>query len=263
MIFMSRVATGISGFDDLVEGGFPEGTNILLTGVPGAGKTMFGLEYLYRGALKGEAGIYISTDSSLPMIRQQAKRFGWDVESLEKKGKLMFLQVPLDEVKFDLFKLIEKAKNDIDAKRIVFDNLATFTINLDLFEIPVGYAGIVSSGKTGGKNSLFGGEKENVVYTGNSEERMIFLILGLLRKLGTTNLVITFGDSTATKLTIDGVSEFDCDGIVSLHNELVGAKRIRTLEVFKMRDTDHSPYIHDLEITKNGMVVKAIEPVEE
>lgn len=260
---MERVATGINGFDALVEGGFPVGTNILLTGVPGAGKTMFGLEYLYRGALMGESGIYISTDSSLPMIRQQAKRFGWDIEMLEKQGKLLFLQVPLDQVKFDLFKLIEKTKRQINAKRIVFDNLATFTINLDLFEMPIGYAGIVANSASESKG-LFSskGKKDEVFYTGNSEERMIFLILGLLRKLQTTNIVITFGDVTNVRLTIDGVSEFDCDGIVSLHNELLGAKRIRTLEVFKMRDTDHSPYIHDLEITKNGIVVKPVEEVE-
>lgn len=259
---MDRVATGINGFDNLVEGGFPAGSNILITGPPGAGKTIFALEYLYQGALKGENGLYISVDSSLPMIRQQAKLFNWDIEGLEKQGKLFFLQVPLDKMKFNLFDMIEKVKKEIGAKRIVFDSLATFAINMDLFTIPVGYAGSIASSVSvnGSNDSPVNDRGDKVFYTGNSAERMIFLILAELRNLGTSNLVITYGDTSGAKMTVDGVSEFECDGIVWMRNELLGAKHVRTLSIIKMRDTKQSPYVHDFEIN-NGIIVKQAEEV--
>ena len=43
---------------------YPEGFNVLLVGLPGTGKTIFGLQYLYNGALKGENGLYITVDSN-------------------------------------------------------------------------------------------------------------------------------------------------------------------------------------------------------
>ncbi|MGI0141151.1 MAG: RAD55 family ATPase [Candidatus Micrarchaeales archaeon] len=260
---MDRVATGIEGFDNLVEGGLPKGSNILITGAPGTGKSIFALEYLYKGALNGENGVYISVDSSLPMIREQAKIFGWDIDSLEKQGKIFFLQVPLNKMKFNLFEMIEKVVKEIGAKRVVFDSLATFAINLDLFSIPLGYAGTtaasVSVGNIGDTGSAIKDGSERVFYTGNSEKRMIFLILAELRNLGTSNIVITYADLSKQQLTVDGVSEYECDGIIQMHNELLGAKRVRTMSVLKMRDTDHSQYIHDLEISKKGIFIKPAE----
>ncbi|MDE1845926.1 MAG: hypothetical protein KGH53_01430 [Candidatus Micrarchaeota archaeon] len=262
---IERAATGIEGFDALVEGGLPRGTNVLLTGAPGTGKSIFVLEYLYQGALNGENGLYISVDSSLPMIRQQAKLFGWDIEKLEQEGKLFFLQVPLDKMKFNLFEMIESVKKQIGAKRVVFDSLATFAINLDLFTIPLGYAGSIASSvsvDSARDNSTITDKGDKIFYTGNSEKRMIFLILAELRNLGTTNLVITYGDLSGNQLTVDGVSEFECDGIIQMHNELIGAKRMRSMEIVKMRDTNNSPYIHDVQLSSAGFVIKPAEELK-
>jgi len=44
-----RVATGVEGFDGFVEGGFPQGSMILLAGTAGSGKTIFAAQYLYHG----------------------------------------------------------------------------------------------------------------------------------------------------------------------------------------------------------------------
>ncbi len=58
---MERVPTGIKGFDNLVEGGLPLGSTVLVSGSPGTGKTILGLEYIYRGANDfGETGMFIS-----------------------------------------------------------------------------------------------------------------------------------------------------------------------------------------------------------
>jgi len=255
---LERVQTGVAGFDTLVEGGFPKGTNVLISGAPGTGKSIFGLEYLYQGALKGENGVYVVIDSEVELLKMQARQFGRDIDKLEQQGKIFFLRVPLDKNKLNIFEMIEKVKKQIDAKRIVFDSLAAFAMNIDLFTIPLGYAGnMASSVEASG-----GSGKGQVFYTGNSEKRMVSLILEELKSLGTTNLIITYGGQSEGQITIDGVSEFECDGIVQMHNELIGAKRVRTMAILKMRDTSHSPYVHDVEITKaNGIEIKPAEEV--
>lgn len=268
---IDRVATGVEGFDELIEGGFIRGSNVLMTGVPGTCKTIFGLEYLYYGALKGENGLYISLDSDIELLRLQARQFGFDLDALEKAGKIFFMKVPIEKVKFNLFEMMDKIKNEINAKRVVFDSLATYAINIDLFTIPQGYGGSIAStvsmsasgpersgGAMGGVGSP---DRDKIFYAGNSEKRMIYLVIEKLASLGTTNLIITYGNKSSARLTLDGVSEFACDGIISMYNELIGIKRIRTMSVLKMRNTNHSQYIHDFEIGKNGLIFKPAEQV--
>lgn len=67
-----RVKTGIEGFDQLVQGGFPRGSTVLLCGSPGTGKTIFGLEYLFNGASKfKEKGLYVTFDQSEDSLKNR------------------------------------------------------------------------------------------------------------------------------------------------------------------------------------------------
>ena len=75
-IVVERVATGIKGFDELIEGGFPKGSSILITGPPGSGKSIFSMQYLYNGAMNGENGIYVYMDSPIDFLKEQARQFG-------------------------------------------------------------------------------------------------------------------------------------------------------------------------------------------
>ena len=43
---MNRIKTGISGLDERIDG-IPSGKTILLTGEPGTGKTIFGLQFAW------------------------------------------------------------------------------------------------------------------------------------------------------------------------------------------------------------------------
>jgi archaellum biogenesis ATPase FlaH len=53
---LPKVATGVAGLDDVLEGGLPEGRTTLVSGGPGTGKTVLALEFVYCGALAGEPG---------------------------------------------------------------------------------------------------------------------------------------------------------------------------------------------------------------
>ena len=56
-----RIKSGIPGLDDMMEGGFPFPSTILVAGSAGTGKTTFGLQFLAKGALEGEQGIFFTT----------------------------------------------------------------------------------------------------------------------------------------------------------------------------------------------------------
>ena len=88
---MDRVPTGIKGLDELLGGGFPEGRCILIVGSPGSGKTTFALQYLYHGAARGETGLYVTLDEHPEHVKQNLGSYNWDLDGLEKKGKLLVM----------------------------------------------------------------------------------------------------------------------------------------------------------------------------
>ena len=253
---MDRVKTGIKGFDELVEGGLPRGFNILVMGLPGTGKTLFGQEFLYKGALEGEPGVYVSLDMSDAIFRQQGDRFGWEIERMEKEGKLSIIRVPLDRKSVRLFDMISNEVNRIGAKRLAFDSLASFSINIDQFDVPLVYDEDIIKVL----NSSNAADRQ-LFYTGNSKQRITYLAINHLSKMKTTNVIVTDQISEGNNATVDGVSEYVCDGVINMYNTLIGAKRTRTMSILKMRDTNNSPYIHDLEFSNGGIVVKPVEAV--
>jgi circadian clock protein KaiC len=42
---MERAPSGIYGLDEVIEGGFPRGSLIIVTGNPGTGKTVFSAQF--------------------------------------------------------------------------------------------------------------------------------------------------------------------------------------------------------------------------
>jgi circadian clock protein KaiC len=53
--------SGIPGLDDMIEGGFPFPSVILIAGSAGAGKTTLAQRFLFAGAEKGEQGLFFTT----------------------------------------------------------------------------------------------------------------------------------------------------------------------------------------------------------
>ena len=81
MVDVMRLATGIPGFDELIEGRFPKGRTIILTGPAGSGKTTFGIQFLYIGiTLFGENGLFITLEEEVSDIISDMGRYDWHGE---------------------------------------------------------------------------------------------------------------------------------------------------------------------------------------
>jgi circadian clock protein KaiC len=71
------VRTGIEGLDSILLGGIPKGNTILVQGLVGSGKTLLGLEFIYRGITQfNEPGIVVVFETSPDKIIRDAAGFG-------------------------------------------------------------------------------------------------------------------------------------------------------------------------------------------
>ncbi|MHB1309302.1 MAG: ATPase domain-containing protein, partial [Limisphaerales bacterium] len=60
-----KCPTGIKGFDQITEGGLPKNRITLISGSAGSGKTLFGLDFLIKGAIHyNEPGVCISFEET-------------------------------------------------------------------------------------------------------------------------------------------------------------------------------------------------------
>ena len=127
----TKCTTGIGGFDEITQGGLPQGRTTLLVGGPGSGKTLFALQFLAHGARScQENGIFVGFEESADRIVANAASFGWQLDRLRPK-KLYFIdaQPEPDLVSagdFDLAALLSvlgAQATRMKARRIVIDAL--------------------------------------------------------------------------------------------------------------------------------------------
>lgn len=73
------VKTGIDGLDSILNGGLVKNSTVLLSGNPGTGKSILGIQYLYNGVrMFDEPGVYLSFEENSDDIAQAAESIGFD-----------------------------------------------------------------------------------------------------------------------------------------------------------------------------------------
>lgn len=240
---VERVRTGITGLDDLIEGGLPRGYCYTLVGGPGVGKTIFSVQFLYNGATKyGENGIYLTFDEPPDSIKTNAKRFGIDLEELEKAGKLVIIdahpirmglgkyaiRAPLvfgtpDFNIGSVLSLLNKARKKIGAKRIVVDSLTSLMMQYkDPFTV---------------------------------RREVLTLMKTLSESDGCTSILLSESPEEREGTSRYEVETFLAQGVIILHNMLMKDTRIRAIEIRKMRGTKHSGRMYPFRITDRGIEV--------
>lgn len=215
---MAVATSGISGLDELLEGGFPRGGVIAIGGPTGSGKTLLALQFLYYGVTHGEASFYISFDERKRLLYRNVARLGWNFQAHEAAKRFVFLEFPVHEAatfvaqESMLFNMIV----ELGIERLVIDPITPLIL----------------------------------LHADEQKRRVELLrIVNMLRSWGTTTLLVVEEDEKSAGI------EPICDGIIKLYNIQKENYRIRALEVVKMRGVAHAQRMCPIRITKSGIEV--------
>jgi KaiC/GvpD/RAD55 family RecA-like ATPase len=125
--------TGIDGLDDILNGGIVNNSTTLVSGNPGAGKSILGLQYIYNGVEQfGEKGIFLSFEENSEDLRQAAESLGLDnwAQHVEEGNIAVYdKQVLLRENDFSSsLELLLNELDDDNYERLVLDSLTMFKL---------------------------------------------------------------------------------------------------------------------------------------
>ena len=232
------VRTGIEGLDQILLGGIPRANVILVHGETGTGKTLFGMEFVYRGIVQfDEPGIIVVFETSAQKLIRDAANIGWDLMDLQKRKKLQIIftspEVLEQEVRSPDSLLMETA-TEIGAQRIFIDGI-----------------GLLNQG--------FGGGPQGP-RPGTYRELLQQLIEGLNRENLTTMLSHETGSSRDGEASLEA-AEFLADTVIRLRTKNLGGRVHRSLEIIKSRGQDYDAGEHTLKI-KSGSGLEVYRRVQ-
>ena len=234
-----RVGTGIEGLDGLIQGGYPQGSVILVAGTPGTGKTIVCFQYIDTGVKNGEKCLFLTSDERISNLANQAKKFGFDFNAAIQSDLLKFLYLDLE--KHTVHKDMEEEIRMGKYSRVVLDSLTP------LSEMPVW---VVNRGSEilPPEHSAMG---TAIPIDSIQATRMhVRRLLRILEEDDSTALVTSEINEGSRNLSRDSVSEFLVDGILIL--DLDPSMDRRKLTIRKMRGTKHTLKPRDIEINSKG-----------
>jgi len=232
---LDRCPTGIEGLDNILGGGIPRGNMVLVAGSVGTGKTTLSLEFLVRGAERGERSLFLSVTEDSARLMQNLSTFEFFRTDLVLDGSLVFVDLPsvyerlgleheelLPEEIDILLRTIRDLVRSLGIRRLVLDSLTS------------------------------------VCYRIRRDERIRDFMLRLgqdLNEAGCTSLLVSEIGPQPGRYSLHGVEEAIVDGVVLLWNTRRLGDILRVLQVVKMRGTAHSRAQFVMELTPIGILM--------
>jgi circadian clock protein KaiC len=219
-----RLGFGIQGLDEMLHGGVLRGSNTVLYGVPGTGKTMLGLHFLQEGARNNEPCLYFGFYETAERLIDNAGDLGLDFVKYVRQGDIEIIwQPPLEGNLDSLAERLISAVRKRGVKRLFLDGLSGFQ--------EAGYPE-----RTG---------------------RFLIALTNELRALEVTTvfaveLLDVFGQSL--NLPSDGISS-SSENIVLLRFVELRSQLYRLISIVKMRESSYDSSVREFIVDKSGIKV--------
>ncbi len=227
---LPKSLTGIQGFDEITGGGLPTGRPSLICGSAGCGKTLFGMEFLVRGATQfNEPGVFMSFEETNEELIKNVASLGFDLEDLIKHKK-----IALDHVHIERSEIEETGEYDLEGLFIrlnyAIDSIGAKRVVLDTIE------------------SLFAGLPNQLIL--RAELRRLFR---WLKGKGVTSIIT--GERGEETLSRQGLEEYVSDCVIMLDHRVTEQTSTRRLRVVKYRGSLHGTNEYPFLIDENGFSV--------
>ena len=235
-----RVSTGVAGLDEMLGGGMPEGSILLVSGGAGTGKTILSLQYIVSAVSRGEPCVYISLEESMKKKIEYAKAFGWDLQKAiddnmldvldlymipQSQGYVELYERVRGKLQFTLEKEIENLVKRVDAKHVLLDPLTSI---------------LVHEQRSGKKRIIIG------------------QLFDQIRRVACSAVITTEGLPRENEFYMEN---FLADSVIRLQREVIDFKLIKTLMIDKVRGIDFDDQPRRYVITSRGLQVFNTEPV--
>jgi circadian clock protein KaiC len=230
---IEKCPTGIRGLDEITKGGLPRGRPTLICGGAGAGKTLFAMEFLMRGAMDyGEPGVFMTFEETPEDLAKNFMSLGFDLHEMIERGLIEtdHVRIARSEIEetgeYDLeglFIRLGSAIDSIGAKRVVLD-----TIEALFSELP------------------------NATIL-RAEIRRLF---HWLKERGVTAVVT--GEKGDKMLTRYGLEEYVADCVIFLDFRIVEQIATRRLRIVKYRGSSHGSDEYPFLIDERGLSILPI-----
>lgn len=232
---LTKTVSGISGLDDITNGGLPKGRPTLIAGKAGSGKTLFAMQFLVSGATDyNEPGVFISFEEREEDLIKNVHSLGFDLPQLIAEKKIILEHIQLEQSEIEeigdydldgLFIRLAYAIDSIGAKRVALDTIETLFASLN---------------------------NEGIL---RAELRRLFF---WLKEKGVT-AVVTGESGQGNNLTRNGLEEYVSDCVIYLDHRVKNEVSTRRLRIVKYRGSAHGTNEYPFLITpENGITVMPV-----
>lgn len=221
---MNRSKSGIPGLDEMIMGGFPSPSAILIAGEPGTGKTTMAVQSLLSGAKDGERGLYITAISEPQwLVQKYLSTFNFYEQELVEREVVSFIDIgpALMKNPGEMLNIIKKRIEQHSPQRVVIDPITPIC---DLLQ-----------------------------WRGETRE-FIHELFAFLKAYGCVAMITAEMSYEDISHSIEG---YMVDGVIVLSYPEEEKVRRKFLEVLKMRGTKHTTGRQLIDITDDGLAVQA------
>jgi circadian clock protein KaiC len=239
MTMLSKLKTGVPGFDTLSFGGLPVGRATLVVGRSGTGKTIFGLQTAAHLARSGVKTIIIGIEETAEDLLATGDTLGFNLSGLFAEGRIHVAEMirPLEEPtivsgEYDMFGLIHRIEHLVKK---------------------TGATAVVLDSAT----ALFSPRPPQDLLRNH-----FFQLVHAFRRLNLTSIILAEAPGDYTQLTTLGVEDYVCDMVIIMRLTMDGERRRRSIEINKYRRSPHYKGEFPCTITTKGLAIFPLDAAD-